>query len=308
MKASLDMETNKMTRFLTIILVLSPILLLGCSDNDKSVTPIDKVPTTPQGVYSITGNSTVYVYWNGIYERDVNHYVVYRSLQATTGYVAIANVPAEPNPNLDLLVYEYIDNLAQNGVKYWYAVTAVDNAGQESPLSAEEVFDTPRPEGNATVLSNDVAPTAAGFNLPTHQVVAWNSTAADLWVDRYFDVIGVDTVWHVFLNAGLYTDDQTDIQDFGYTEYFDDIGWAPGDGWSELGYAEALEGHTYIVWTWDDHYAKVRITDISPSGAVSFQWAYQTVQGSFELAPPARPLRDNDGLLDKRTVVSQLIK
>ena len=297
-----------MTRFLTIILVLSPLILLSCSDDDKSVTPIDKAPTTPQGVYSITGDHTVYVYWNGIYERDVHHYVVYRSLQATTGYVAISTVAAEPNPDLDLLIYEYIDNLAQNGVKYWYAVTAVDNAGQESPLSAEAVFDTPRPEGNATVLPNDVAPTAAGFNLAAHQVVAWDSPAADLWVDRYFDVIGVDTVWHVYLNAGLYTDDQTDIQDFGYTESFDDIGWAPGDGWSQLGYVEAIEWHTYIVWTWDDHYAKVRITDISPSGAVSFQWAYQTVQSNLELAPAVRPSRDGDEPLDKRTVVSQLIK
>lgn len=299
-----------MTRFLTIVLVLSSLISLGCDEDDNPVTPapIDKVPTTPQGVYSITGNSTVYVYWNGIYERDVHHYKVYRSLQATTGYVAISTVAAEPNPELDLLIYEYIDNLAQNGVTYWYAVTAVDNAGQESELSAEEVFDTPRPEGNATILPVDVLPGGAGYNLAIHQVVAWDSPAADLWVDRYFDVIGVDTVWHVYLNAGLYTDGQTDIQDFGYTESFDDIGWAPADGWSELGYCEAIEGHTYVIWTSDDHYAKVRITAINVSGAVSFQWAYQTDVGNLELAPPVRPLRDNDDLLDKRTVVSQLIK
>ena len=297
-----------MTKFLTIMLVLSSLILLGCDEDDKVVNEIDKVPTTPQGVYSVTGDHAVWVYWNGIYERDVHHYVVYHSLQATTGYTAIATVAAEPNPDLDLLIYEYIDNLAQNGVTYWYAVTAVDNAGQESPLSAEEVFDTPRPEGNATVLPKDVAPTAAGFNLATHQVVAWNSTAADLWVDRYFDVVDVDTVWHVYLNAGLNTVDQTDIQDLGYTESFDAIGWAPGAGWSQLGYVEAIEGHTYVVWTSDDHYAKVRITAISPSGAVSFQWAYQTDTGNLELAPPVRPLRDNDDLLDKRTVVSQLIK
>jgi len=299
-----------MTRFLTIVLVLNSLILLGCDEDDSSVTPtpIDKVPTTPQGVFSITGDHTVYVYWNGIYETDVHHYVVYRSLQATTGYVAISTVAAEPNPDLDLLIYEYVDNLAQNGVKYWYAVTAVDNAGQESELSAEEVFDTPRPEGSATVLPKDIAPTAAGFNLATHQTVGWNSTAADIWVDRLVDTIDNVIYMDVYLNAGDSTDGQTDIQDFGYTESFDAIGWAPTDGWSQLGYAEAIVGHTYIVWTWDDHYAKVRITGISPSGAVSFQWAYQTVESSLELAPPVRPLRDNDGLLDKRTVVSQLIK
>jgi len=297
-----------MTRFLAIILVISTMTLVGCDEDDNVVNDIDKVPTTPQGVYSITGDHAVWLYWNGIYERDVHHYVVYRSLQATTGYVAIANVPAESNPDLDLLIYEYVDNLAQNGVTYWYAVTAVDNAGQESPLSAEEVFDTPRPDDNATLLPVDVAPTAAGFNLATHQVVEWNSVASDIWVDRYLEIFGVDSVWRVYVNAGLYTDDQTDIQDLGYTENFDDVGWAPAAGWSELGYCEAIEGHTYVVWTWDDHYAKIRITSISPSGAVSFAWAYQTDAGNLELAPPARPLRDSDNALDKRTVVSQLIK
>lgn len=297
-----------MTRLLNILIVLGSFALLSCDEDDKIVSEIDKAPTTPQGVYSVTGNSSVYVYWNGIYETDVDHYVVYRSPQATTGYTAIATVTAEPNPDLDLLIYEYIDNAAQNGTTYWYAVTAVDNAGQESALSAEEVFDTPRPEGNATVLPVDVAPTAAGFNLATHQVVAWNSVAADTYVDRYFDVVDVDTVWHVYLNAGVYTVDQTDIQDLGYTSGFDDVGWAPNAGWSQLGYVEAIVGHTYVIWTSDDHYAKVRITDISLSGAVSFQWAYQTDIGNLELAPPARPLRDNNESLDKRTVVSQLIK
>lgn len=297
-----------MTRLLTILIVLGSFALLSCDEDDKIVSEIDKVPTTPQGVYSVTGNSTVYVYWNGIYERDVHHYVVYRSPQATTGYTTLASVAADPNPNLDLLIYEYIDNAAQNGVTYWYAVTAVDNAGQESPLSAEEVFDTPRPEGSETLLPADLAPGEAGFDFSRNDVVAWNSVVADFFVDRYFEVVGVDTTWHVYLNAGLNTDVQTDIQDFGYTEIFDAIGWAPTDGWSQLGYAEAIVGHTYIVWTWDFHYAKVRITEISPSGAVSFQWAYQTVQNSLELAPPARPLRDNDESLNKRTVVSQLIK
>jgi len=297
-----------MTRFLAIILALSTLVFVGCDDDDKAVTPINKVPTTPQGVYSITGDHAVWVYWNGIYETDVHHYVVYRSLQQTTGYVAIANVPAEDNPQLHLLIYEYVDNLAQNGVTYWYAITAVDNAGQESELSAEDVSDTPRPDDIATLLPVDVAPSAAGFNLASHEVVDWNSVASDIWVDRYLEIFGVDSVWRVFVNAGLYTDGQTDIQDLGYTETFDDVDTARTGGWSQLGYAEALEGHTYLVWTWDDHYAKVRITSISPSGAVSFQWAYQTVAANVELAPPVRPLRDNDDSPDKRTVVSQLIK
>ena len=295
-----------MTRILTILLALAAMTLAGCdNDNNNVVTPVDKVPTTPQGVYSITGDHSVLVIWNGIYERDVNHYVVYRSLQATTGYVAIANVTADPNPDLDLFIYEYQDFNAINGVKYWYAVSAVDNAGQESPLSAEDVFDTPRPEGTGNILPNDIAPTLAGFNLATGDNVSWDSPAADIWADRVVDIVGTDTTVYPYINAG----DGVDIQDVGYTYEFDDIGWAPDFGWSQLGYCEALEGHTYIVWTADDHYAKVRVTSISLSGALAFQWAWQSVPANLELAPAVRPLHDERwGQPKPSTKTSQLIK
>ena len=195
-----------MTRFFAIILVLTTLVFVGCDDDDKVVTPVDKVPTTPQGVYSVTGDHAVWVYWNGIYERDVHHYVVYRSLQATTGYVAIANVPAEDNPQLHLLIYEYVDNLAQNGETYWYAITAVDNAGQESELSAEDVSDTPRPQGTNTLLPADLAPDDAGFDFSGNDVVAWNSVVADFYVDRVVDTIDFVVYVDVYLNGGWFSE------------------------------------------------------------------------------------------------------
>ncbi|MEW5796588.1 MAG: hypothetical protein AB1772_09525 [Candidatus Zixiibacteriota bacterium] len=290
-----------MTKVLTMILALAALGLAGCDEDDNIVTPVDRVPATPQGVYSITGNSSVLVIWNGIYEKDVDYYRVYRSLQATTGYVAIANVDAVPNPNLDLLIYEYRDFGATNGVTYWYAVTAVDNAGQESPLSAENVFDTPRPEDIGTMQPNDLAPNLAGFNLATHANVAWDSEVADVYVDRADGI--------VYLNAGVFTPNQTDIQDLGYTAEFDDVGWAPEFGWSELGYYEAIVGHTYIIWTSDNHYAKIRITSITPSGTVGFQWAWQSVEGNLELAPPVRPVHDDQwGQPKASTKTSELLK
>ena len=33
-------------------------------------------------------------------------------------------------------------------------------------------------------------------------------------------------------------------------------------------------GHTYVVWTWDDHFAKFRVTAMSP-GRVVVDWSYQ---------------------------------
>jgi hypothetical protein len=247
----------------------------------------------------------VLVFFNGIYETDVEFYAVYRSVEATTGYVEIGTVAALANPNLDLIIYEYRDNSLINGVTYWYAVTSIDYAGQESELSAENVFDTPRPDGQSSMFPKDLAPTLAGFNLATAMPLDWTSPAADIWVDRIMDVNGIDTTWFPFLNA---SDVMTDIQDLGYTENFDEISFAPADGWSQLGYVEALEGHTYVVWTNTDHYAKIRITSITLSGAITFQWGYQTAVGNLELAPPVRPPHDDNYPATKPSVISQWIK
>ena len=70
----------------------------------------------------------------------------------------------------------------------------------------------------------------------------------------------------------VYTD--TDIQDLGYTHSLLDIKVAPASGWSPTHDVRLYVGHTYVVWTHDDHYAKFRVTSLSPSRVV-FDWAYQ---------------------------------
>jgi hypothetical protein len=96
----------------------------------------------------------------------------------------------------------------------------------------------------------------------------------------------VDSVGGIFyLNAGNIL---TDLQDMGFTSSFDDVGYAPQDGWSELGWVELIQGHTYVIWTDDLHFAKMRADTISySSGWVKFQWAYQTDPENPELI--ARP-------------------
>jgi hypothetical protein len=290
------MEMKMKIKLLTLLLGIFSIFLIGCDEDDVLVYE-DPVPATPQGVFSITGDETVWIYWNGIYEHDVSQYIIYRSFDATTGYTEIGRVDAIANPNLDLLIYEYPDNSTQNGVTYWYAVASLDHAGQVSELSAEEVFDTPRPEGQATIFPNDADASLSGFNLPTATNVYDTSVAADVWIDR--DGFGVP-----YLNVG---NDQIDIQDMGFTYSFDDISWAPDLGWSELGYVEIILGHTYVIWTADDHFAKMRAvsfnTGVGGLNSITFQWAYQTDQSNLELSLPAgmkqRPVHDENFLKEK---------
>lgn len=271
----------------SVVFTVFTLVLVGCDDDDNIVA-VDTVPATPQGVFSVTGDEEVWVLFNGIYERDVDYYNVYRSLDPVNNYVRIGSVDAVSNPNLDLILYQYHDTGVNNGVTYYYAVTAVDFAGQESPLSAEDVFDTPRPEGSLTLVANDIFPSGAGsgFSFALAMAVPDTSSFADIFIDRFEGIM--------YVNAAR---PLTDIQGMGFTSSFDEIGWAPEDGWSELGYVELILGHTYIVWTAEGNFAKFRVVSMSASReSVEIRWAYQTVVGNPELSIPGLGVPLDEGV------------
>ncbi|MCH7690887.1 MAG: hypothetical protein IIA17_07580 [candidate division Zixibacteria bacterium] len=261
------MKLKKMI-VLPILLILA-IVLGGCSDDEILI--INEIPAAPQGVFSITGDNAVYIFWNAPYEADLDEFFVYRSFEPVNNFVVIGTVIADDNPNLDLVLHQFTDNTAVNGQTYYYAVASVDFAGQVSELSAEDVFDTPRPEGSIILVEMATQPTLAGLDLSAQSRINWNDPNADVYLDT---VAGI-----FYINA---TDTLTDLQDMGYTESFDDIGYAPTTGWSENGWAEVIPGHTYVIWTRDFHYAKLRASTIG-SDFVDFQWAYQLDQDNPEL-------------------------
>jgi len=256
-----------------MLLTIGLLAVVGC-DGDECI--FDPVPATPQGVYSVTGNEMVYLFWYGPYERDIVEYIIWRSSDPDTGYTERGRQAARPNPNLDtLFIYGWIDEGQDvvNGETYYYAVSSVDRAGQESDLSAEDVFDTPRPDGQVVLFDVAAEPNLAGYLFAAFTIV--DTSRADVYLTREGNVFS--------LNVG---NDTTDIQDMGFTETFDDIGWAPQDGWSELGKVEIIEGHTYVIWTDDLHFAKMRAEKINfDDDWVMFLWAYQIDDNNPELVP-----------------------
>ncbi len=245
------------------ILILSvPFLfgLIGC-ECDHSIfdnTP----PAPPQGLYSITGDHQITLEWLPNQEEDLVGYCVYRSLKPYGYYERIATV------------YEnyYIDNNVTNGTTYFYAVSAFDENGNESELSYEVIYDTPRPEGyGVTLWDANYYPERSGWDFSFFTVVSYDDPAADF----YF--IEDQGAYFIVATSG------TDIQDMGWTETLDDVDYAPEEGWSNAGYLEAIPGHSYVFWTRDNHFAKIRIRDID-SHRILFDWAYQIDPGNGELS------------------------
>ncbi len=263
------------------LLVLSVLALAtsGCME-DGPTTPRDVTPPSPpRGLYSVTADHAVYLHWLPNPEGDVAYYRVYAADCPDGSGCPYGNVGA--TEGVDYMV----DGLA-DGVTRWFAVTAVDRAGNESALSYGLVHDTPRPEGWSAAMQDYYLGGSmwSGWDFSSYGVTPWDAPATDM----FFGYDG--TRYDMFV-----PDYSTDIQDAGFVSTLDAVDFAPSAGWSPTGSVELIPGHAYVVWTRDDHYAKFRVTQIIPPASgrpaqVVFDWAYQVDPGNRELR--LRPVKD----------------
>ncbi len=263
-----------------IVSVISIFIFTSCQRND--LMQIDTTPPSPPtGLNVLNGDNRVDLTWNANPERDLAGYNVYYAYSYNGKYTLIGSTTNN----------YYVDYGAHNGTTYYYAVAAYDNNGNESELSYDNISSTPRPEGfNESIFDYRTYPNTSGFSFTTYTVVPYNDQSADFFFENYNGTFYVD-VWK-----------DSDIQDMGTTNDIYDIPYAPTSGWSSSKDANAIVGHTYVIWTWDNHYAKIRIKNITADRMV-FDWAFQTVKGNVELKVKSIPTVRNQ--LDKNSLNRQ---
>jgi len=243
-------------------------IVAGCDD---STAPRDLVaPAAPRGVATITGDRVVYVAWLANTEPDVAGYRIFEAPCADGDGCPYDAVGATTGTRF------MVEGLT-NGETRHFAVAAFDHAGNESALSYDVVFDTPRPEGFDQVLTDATdLPETSGWDFSARAVRAFDDPLVDVY---YVRSGSVDRVVAPFVD--------TELQDAGYATTLDAIDFAPASGWSPTGTAELVVGHCYVVRTFDDHYAKLRVTSLA-AGRAQMDWAYQVDPGNRELkAKPA---------------------
>ena len=250
------------------IIMLAAAVLGGCRDatGPRDLTP----PAAPRGLYTVTGDETVYMSWLDNTEPDVAGYRVYEAPCAGGSSCPYERIGSTGSTTFT------VTGLT-NGVTRYYAVAAYDFAGNESDLAYETIFDTPRPEGFGAIVSSYItSPTVAGWDFSGARVRAYDDPATDMFYGHNGSSLNMFVSYF-----------QTDIQDAGYASSLDAVDFAPNGGWSSTGSGELIQGHCYVVCTRDDHYAKFRVTSIvaQPSGPprVQFDWAYQVDAGNPEL-------------------------
>ncbi|MBN1788388.1 MAG: PASTA domain-containing protein [Sedimentisphaerales bacterium] len=96
-----------------------------------NVGPFDTTPPdAPTGLTATGGSLTVSLDWNDNSEGDLAGYNVYRSTTSGSGYTQI-------NSSL-VTTSDYSDNSVTGGITYYYVVTALDTASNESGNSNED--------------------------------------------------------------------------------------------------------------------------------------------------------------------------
>ncbi len=275
------MKTGRALGFVAAIAVGS-LWLGGCSDNNCIECVDNEPPAVPAGVFSVTGDGRVTLYWNDVYQDDLAGYAVYRDDDADGFFDHLTDLAWDENYDLATNLHFYVDEDVINGHDYEYAVASFDAAGNESELSFETVVDTPRPEGfNVELFDIAVVPAYSGFDFSAHARVDGRLSFADIYVHA------VDGVLHVRANRDdvLLQDYGSVMDDAGFVN-LDVLSWAPLYGWSETGDVELILGHAYVVLIGaselDRHYAKFAVTACAAS-SVMIDWAYQMVPDLREL-------------------------
>ena len=281
MKSSTRCPASKMSYAVFAVAVVAVLFAAGC--NDENNVYVDRTPPgAPRGVFTVTGDHQVDIYWLANCESDVEGYRVYWNDTAGGAYEYMGTTSST----------HYTDTDVTNGHTYYYAISAFDRRGNESDLSYETVFDTPRPEGFDLALYDFAGPNASlsgyVFSTETRQLY---SLAVSPATDIYYGYVSGEYVmftWNPNPEWPL-----TDIQDAGYRPLAE-LDVAPPGGWAESGWVTLTEGHSYFVWTRDNHYAKFFVKNLQPQHVV-IDWAYQVDEANPELVKQKLARRSGGG-------------
>ena len=268
-------EKRVLTVVLSGVIAALTLMLAGCCDECNDPFVADYPPAAPTGLYSITGDARVDIYWNANTEPDLEGYDILWSYTAEDDPEYLVSVPRHATG--------FVDEDVDNGVTYYYVIRAYDRAGQQSEESIQ-IHDTPRPAGTDLNLYDYLGQNEgwSGYDFSAYAVQPADLATTDVY---FGSPSGVPTLFGYGSSVG----DGVDVQDYGFGE-LDIVDWAPEilDGWAPSKSVEMIRGHSYVVQILDAsgyyYYAKVFCRTVS-NDLVVLDWAYQLARGNPELSP-----------------------
>ena len=288
-----------MSRLFQMVLIVTAVLVsVGCDHKRKRIVgPYDSIaPDEPRNVYTVTGDGFVTIHWSAPGDLDVDGYGIFISVD-DRDYWFIGEVPVgrrhwivDGSRIPRSVPLEFV-----NGNTYWFGVTAVDRAGNESPLTTSSTaVDTPRPEGEGLRLYDVNGPRAqeSGYDF-SRSPFGYPMHGADLFADIYFTREAGNALMRT-AHPGV-----VELQDRGPRGFHDAaVGWFDEASWSGKAQVTLKLGHVYLARIWEEtrpgnaaepfHVGKFQVTALS-GDAVTLRWAYQIAPNNRELKPTQAP-------------------
>jgi fibronectin type 3 domain-containing protein len=168
-----DLATQPGTGYFYEVTAVNGAGLEGLASNEASTVTGDTAPAAPSGLSALGENSQVVLDWADNVESDLDGYRVYRSTVPDGGFVQVG--PAVVTSSA------FVDATTANDTTYYYVVSAVDDAGNES--------------GFSTTVS--ATPTAIDTSLVAHWLFDENAgtLAADATGNGWTGTLRNGTLW-----------------------------------------------------------------------------------------------------------------
>ena len=162
---------KKLSKYILVLIAAAFITSCDIYNPDEHYYDYNP-PSEPTGIVVVNGDNRVDLYWNENRESDLAGYNVYYSYEYDGRYELIGSTE----------INYFIDRDVDNGTTYYYAVTAYDYNGNESELSLDVVYATPRPEGfDQSIFDFHRFPENSGYAFSEYQVVPYDNIESDLF-------------------------------------------------------------------------------------------------------------------------------
>ncbi|MEE8525598.1 MAG: lamin tail domain-containing protein [Thermoanaerobaculia bacterium] len=189
----------------------------------------DPPPAAPANLAATGGNGSVSLDWDDNTEGDLDGYNVYRSTTQGGPYSQI-------NGSL-VATSDYVDNGVTNGTTYYYVVTAVDTAAQESGDSNEA---SATPDSATTLHVSSIVLSTVNVGQGNKQ-----GRAVVTIVDNLGNPVSTATVTGTF--SGDYSETQADATDGSGVATIDTVGTKKGG----ISFSFCVDSVTHGSFTYD---------------------------------------------------------
>jgi hypothetical protein len=269
-----------------LTIALMTVATSGCEDTVTTAPPEELAPAL--GLFSVTGDASVTLHWEASnYGEDRQGFQIYMTEGAYTGIPEMIPSAFGSTPVRDIATDRDAGSFSAtvsgltNGQTYSFLVVSYKDGGDKISRSSNIVTDTPRRETPAAITMRNGSGNLRYLDVSSNPIAPSDEGSTADILCQSFNAGAGD-------RHGMVGQNGARVQDLGFVTSWDEIDAAPlgGGSYPDADYSvQVLPGHVYAVFTGDEYYAKIWVTDVN---SVDFGFtcfvAFQPQRGNNNLS------------------------